>query len=119
MAGGVVFFESHMQSSERMTLAFISSAMQKGALAANYVRADAFVRTNNTISGVKATDLMTGDQFTISASCVVNAAGPWIPLLNGALSSDKLVTAFSKGAHIVTDKITANAAIALATKKQI
>lgn len=118
VTGGVVFYESHMQSSERMTLAFILSAMKKGVLAANYVSADSFIRDNNTIRGVNATDLMNGEQFTISASCVVNAAGPWIPLLNGVLSRDKLVTAFSKGAHIVTDKITANAAIALTTKKQ-
>jgi len=118
VTGGVVFYESHMQSSERMTLAFIASAAGQGAQVANYVSADSFISDNHTIRGIHATDLMSGDTFKISAKCVVNAAGPWIPLLNDALSKDRLVTAFSKGAHIVTDKITANAAIALATKKQ-
>jgi len=118
VTGGVVFFESHMQSSERMTLAFISSAVREGAVVANYVRADSFIRNNGSVCGVNATDIMTGNHFMISASCVVNAAGPWIPLLNDVLAKNKLVTAFSKGAHIVTDKITENAAIALTTKKQ-
>ncbi len=118
VTGGVVFFESHMQSSERMTLAFISSAVKEGAVVANYVSADSFIREGNSVCGVNATDLITGDHFVISAACVVNAAGPWIPLLNEVLSKNKLVTAFSKGAHIVTDKITENAAIALTTRKQ-
>ncbi len=118
VTGGVVFFESHMQSSERMTLAFISSAAKKGAVVANYVSADSFIRKGNRVCGVNARDIVTGKQFTISAACVVNAAGPWIPLLNDVLAKDKLVTAFSKGAHIVTEKITENAAIALTTKKQ-
>ncbi len=118
VTGGVVFFESHMESSERMTLAFISSAVKKSAVVANYVSADSFHRDGNTVNGVNVTDQLSGEQFVISAGCVVNAAGPWIPLLNDALGESKLVTAFSKGAHIVTDKITENAAIALATKKQ-
>jgi len=118
VTGGVVFFESHMESSERTTLAFISSAVKKSAVVANYICADSFHRDGNTVNGVNVTDRQSGEQFTISAGCVVNAAGPWIPLLNEALGENKLVTAFSKGAHIVTDKITGNAAIALATKKQ-
>jgi glycerol-3-phosphate dehydrogenase len=118
ITGGVVFYESHMHSSERMTLAFIAAAQQAGAQVANYVRADSFVRHGDTISGVQTTDVVSGESLTIHATCVVNAAGPWIPLLNNTESKQKLVTAFSKGAHIVTDRVTADAAIALATTKK-
>ena len=118
ITGGAIFYESHMQSSERMTLAFIMSAANNGASVANYVRTDSFIRNENKVKGVCVTDLLTGKNHEIYAKCVINAAGPWIPLLNKELSTKKIVTAFSKGAHIVTSQITIDAAIALTTKKK-
>ena len=116
--GAVLFQESHMYSSERMTLAFICSSVKKGAVAANYVCANDFILTDNMVSGIRATDCLSGKSLTIRAECVINAAGPWIPLLNKTISTRRIVTAFSKGAHIVTTPITNNIAIALPTRKQ-
>ena len=56
--GAALFQESHMYSSERMTLAFISSSIRKGAVAANYVCADKFILANNRVGGIKATDCL-------------------------------------------------------------
>jgi len=116
--GAALFQESHMYSSERMTLAFISSSIRKGAVAANYVCADKFILANNRVGGIKATDCLSGKSLTIRAECVINAAGPWIPLLNKSISTRSIVTAFSKGAHVVTSPITNDVAIALPTQKQ-
>lgn len=118
LTGAVLFQESHMYSSERMTMAFISSSVRKGAIVANYVCADEFILTNNKVSGIKATDYLSGKSLTIKADCVINAAGPWIPSLNKSISTRKIVTAFSKGAHVVTKPITNDVAIALPTRKQ-
>jgi glycerol-3-phosphate dehydrogenase len=118
ITGGALFYESHMQNSERMTLAFIMSAAHKGAMVANYAAAEDFIKNGSTITGVNVIDSSTNKQYDIHASCVVNAAGPWIPLLNKGLATKKIVTAFSMGVHIVTSQITTPASIALPTKKQ-
>ena len=118
ITGAALFYESHMQSSERMTLAFIESSILKGAKVANYVNVDGFLLKNGKVCGVTATDLMENKPLQIKAACVINAAGPWIPLLNKSISTRSIVTAFSKGAHIVTSPVTKNVAVALPTQKQ-
>jgi glycerol-3-phosphate dehydrogenase len=123
ITGGVVFYESHMHSSERMTLGFIETAQQHGACVANYVTVDGLLGAESgCVSGVSVSDRLSGEQFEIQASLVVNAAGPWIPLLNSKIQSSNavagVVNAFSKGAHIVTRQLTDGHAVALPTRKQ-
>ncbi|HHC72031.1 MAG TPA: glycerol-3-phosphate dehydrogenase/oxidase [Thiotrichales bacterium] len=118
ITGAALFHESHMENSERMTLAFVTGAAAMGAVTANYVQAEGFRVRQNRVAGIEATDRLTGDSFEISARCTINAAGPWIPMLNGQLRTDTIVTAFSKGAHIVTPAVTDRVAVALTTDKQ-
>ena len=112
-----------MFSSERMTLAFLETAHRHGANIANYLAVESFLEARKgCISGVKVRDLLSGDAFDIRARLVVNAAGPWIPLLNHNIGQGKnvegVVNAYSKGAHIITRQLTQGHAVALPTKKQ-
>lgn len=123
ITGGVVFYESHMYSSERMTLGFIETAQQHGASVANYLEVTSFPGADEgVVRGVQVKDQLSGESFEINASLVINAAGPWIPLLNrntGSKNSlEGVVSAFSKGAHIVTRSLTQGYAVALPTRKQ-
>lgn len=123
ITGGVVFYESHMHSSERMTLGFIETACRHGACVANYLNVESMLNDDSgRISGVQVKDQLNGEQFDIRASLVVNAAGPWIPMLNTRADNSKkvegVVSAFSKGAHIVTQALTDGHAVALPTRKQ-
>ena len=123
ITGGVVFYECHMFSSERMTLAFLETAHRHGANIANYLAVESFLEARKgCISGVKVRDLLGGDAFDIRARLVVNAAGPWIPLLNHNIGQEKnvegVVNAYSKGAHIITRQLTQRHAVALPTQKQ-
>jgi glycerol-3-phosphate dehydrogenase len=118
LTGGVLFYESHMQNSERMTLAFIDTAVRLGGVAANYVRVESFILRHGQVLGVKATDLMGNQELEIRAQVTANAAGPWIPALNrdlGIRSRGGIVTGYSKGAHIITRSITRQHAVALTT----
>ena len=64
ITGGVVFYESHMHSSERMTLGFIETAQQHGACVANYVAVESLLGVENScISGVRVKDQLSGDKF--------------------------------------------------------
>lgn len=127
ITGGFVFYESHMYSSERMTLGFVETAQQHGASVANYLEVKSFPGAEKgRVSGVQVNDLLSGESFDIQASLVVNAAGPWIPMLNNNIGqSDRsakkvegVVNAFSKGAHIITRQLTQGHAVALPTTRQ-
>ena len=121
LTGGRLFHESHMISSERMTLAFVEGASAHGAVVANYVRADGFLRDGDRVVGVQATDTESGRALAIRARVVVNAAGPWIRTLNEQLgrgSVGRVVTGFSRGAHLVTKSLTDGQAVALPTRRR-
>ena len=121
LTGGVMFYESHMHNSERMVLAFLDHAHQMGSVIANYVEATGFIYENKRVCGVKCVDLETQNNFEIRSKIVVNASGPWIPGLNKSLDNNSLtgvVTGYSKGAHILTEQLTKDCAIALPTNKQ-
>ncbi len=121
ITGGVLFHESHMYSSERMTLAVLDTAARHGAVLANQMRAESFLVEGKRISGIRARDLWGGTEIEVRASTVINAAGPWIPLLNSGAGQGHVtgvVTGFSKGAHIVTRSLTNGHALALPTRKK-
>lgn len=81
VTGGAVWYDYQMQSTDRVTLSFLLSAIDAGACAANYVRVTRLLREHGRVTGVMAEDRMTKTQFVIRASVVVNAAGPWAAAL--------------------------------------
>jgi glycerol-3-phosphate dehydrogenase len=103
-----------------MVLAIIQTARELGAKTYNYVAATGFLGDDDTVSGIIARDQLSGNQFSINASLVVNAAGPWIDGLNSKLkNADKAprINSFAIGSHIVTRQL-CDHAIALTTKHQ-
>jgi glycerol-3-phosphate dehydrogenase len=120
LTGALVYCESHMENSERMTLAVVDTADGKGAVCANYIRAAEFiVEERRSAVGMVVEDLESGERFDIRSRVTVNAAGPWIPALNTSLSGkDPLVASsgFSQGSHLVTRQLIEGAALALPTR---
>ena len=120
VTGAHVLYESHLHSTERMTLAVLKSAVRQGAVIANYVSVDDLRRTGGRVSGVKAWDRLGGEPLEIRARLVANAAGPWLAGLNDRLAAGALrdqVTGLAKGAHIVTRQIIPTFAAALPTAR--
>lgn len=77
VTGGAVWYDYQMTSTDRVTLSFLLSAVDAGTAAANYVKANRFIRDGDRVVGVQAEDGLTGETFDIRGSVVVNAAGPW------------------------------------------
>ena len=77
MTGGGLFFDAQVQNPSRLNLAVLLSAVKSGAVAANYVRVNQFLREGNNVIGVRASDVLSGDSFSVRARLVVNCAGPW------------------------------------------
>jgi hypothetical protein len=101
LVNGLVYYDCLMHSPERLSLDFLMAAAESGADLANYAEVTDFVRTENTVTGVEVTDLLSGHSHTISGHVVVNASGPWADLLLGLMEQEPARHLMrSKGVHI-------------------
>lgn len=95
LTGATMFSDAQMYNPTRLVLAFIKSAISRGARVANYVEATGLLRDGDRVIGVEAVDSKAGKTIQIRARSVLNAAGPWSDwLLEKALpaaSNDKNV----------------------------
>lgn len=120
LTGAVVYHESHMNSSERVTLAVLETADKQGAACANYVRASKLLAGwNQSVTGMVVEDVERGDRFEIRARLTVNATGPWLQDLNRSLfdcAVGMTLKRQSQGSHLVTRQLLKDFAIALPTR---
>ena len=77
LTGGAVFYDSQMYSPPRLALSFIRSAANAGAEVANYVEVTRFLKRENRIEGVRATNVLSGESLEVRSKMVLNTAGPW------------------------------------------
>lgn len=99
--GGAIYAE-YRTDDARLTIEIIKMAVKQGAKVVNYCQAIDFNYRNQIISGAKVTDILTGNQFDIKATVVVNAAGPWVDTLrdiNKSKQGKRLH--LTKGVHLV------------------
>ncbi len=104
VTGGIEWFDGQMHNSDRVHFSAIASAVERGAVAANYVEAAGAMTHGGDVAGVRAVDRLSGDSLEIRARVVLNAAGPWAPELNGCLTAraaDALCPRLSKAMNLV------------------
>jgi glycerol-3-phosphate dehydrogenase len=77
VAGGALWHDGQVRSTERLLIAFLESASRAGARVANHVEVVAFLRAGRRVTGVVARDGVTETEVEIPARMVLNAAGPW------------------------------------------
>ena len=121
VTGAQLLYESHLHSSERMTLAFLKTAVSSGAVVANYTAAHGVLQRRSRVEGVTVIDRLNGERFDVRGRLVVNAAGPWVVALNQRLKVGRLaapVRGFSRGAHLVTRPVSDHFALALPTSRR-
>lgn len=106
-SAGIEYADAYLTENDaRFTWSFIRSAIDRGALAANYLSVDHLERD---AAGwrAQATDLIGQRPITVRASAVVNAGGP---LVDGVNEDMEVATehriVYSKGIHLVVPKLT-------------
>jgi len=108
LTGASLFYDCISIFPERLTLAFIKSAVACGAKVSNYVKVEGFLNDDKkNILGVKVKDLLCNKEKKIFASVTVNCAGPWADILTGLAktnSSNGTSLRRSEGIHIITKK---------------
>lgn len=101
LKGSGLYYE-YRTDDARLTIEVMKTARKYGACCLNYTEALDFIYANGKVAGVKAKDLLTGDEYVFLAKKIVNAAGPWVDLLrekDGSLYGKRLH--LTKGVHLV------------------
>ncbi len=108
LTGSVVYYDCASLFPERLTLAFIKSAVTNGADVANYIEVTGFLREGNSITGIKVSDRLNSMSGEINGKVIVNCAGPWADHILTFTSghSHGEVMRRSEGIHILTKKLT-------------
>ncbi len=106
LTGAALFHDAQMYSPARLGLAFLQSAAEAGAAAANYVEATGFLGSAAKVRGVAACDRISGGALEIRGRLVVNAAGPWAEALLASALGARLAppSAFSRDLCFVTSR---------------
>ena len=107
--GGIEYADAYLKDNDaRFVFSFIRSAMDVGAIAANYVELVSAERVGGKW-GANLRDVESGAELSLSAKVIVNAAGPFLDGLNESWSlRTRHQIVYSKGVHLVVDQLTPN-----------
>jgi len=120
LRNSTVFYDYQSIFPERLTLAFIKSAVEYGAKVSNYSLVENFsFGKPDEINGIIVKDMFSNNTKTIHAPLVVNCGGTWADvILNLALRKKSChKVRRSEGIHIITKKIAGNHVISLQKKE--
>jgi len=104
LRGALVWEDAQVFDSERLVLAFVRSAIARGALAVNYTRADGLESDNGRVTGLRVSRA-DGDSFTVRAHHVVDCSGQWNFL---ATAANTRPSRYVFGLNIVTPPVSAS-----------
>ena len=106
LTGASVFYDCASIFPERLTLAFIKSAVKFNAVVSNYTKVEDFIIENKKIKGVRVKDLIQDKTIDLKGTITINCAGPWADILLGAAKKAKQDNQIrrSEGIHIITKK---------------
>ncbi len=101
---GAGYYVEYKTDDARLTLEVMKKAVEKGALALNYMKVTDLLYKDGKVVGVKVEDLTDGSVSEIYAKKIVNAAGPWVDTLREIDGSKKGKSLqLTKGIHLVFD----------------
>lgn len=105
--GGIEYSDAYLHDNDaRFVFNFVRNAMNKGCIAANYIKSISASRDDNNHWLVEAEDQQSGAQFTIRSKVMINAAGAFVDQLN-KMSGIETVNRhiFSKGIHLIVPRL--------------
>ncbi|WP_044204073.1 glycerol-3-phosphate dehydrogenase/oxidase [Flammeovirga sp. OC4] len=119
LLGSYVYYDCQNAYAERLTLAFIKSAMFHGAEVCNYCKVTDFKVINNTVKGIEGIDLIHNKKVQLNGTVIINCAGAWTDSILQLENSPKRTSTplRSEGIHIVTPSLGNKYAVALVTPK--
>lgn len=120
LTGSSYYYDCQSIFPERLTLAFVKSAVKYGAKVANYAKVESFIyEDGRRIAGVKVRDLLSNRLIDVRGSLTINCGGPWVDIISGIAeqgSSNHQIKR-SEGIHIIVRKILKSGAVTVMTPK--
>ena len=115
VTGAALWHDAQVYDTERLTLAFVASAVDAGAEASNYVEATGFLIQAKQVQGITARDNITNDEYKIRSRMVINSTGPWIDrnLENLNPKSTQPIFQHSLAINIITRSIVQDYAVGI------
>lgn len=107
LRGAVRYFDGMLPDNDaRFVWDFVRKSIDFGATVKNYTRLDGATRSGD-LWTIQLTDSLNGETYSASAKSVVNAAGPLVQnVLDSTGVKAKTGLVFSKGIHLVVEKLT-------------
>jgi glycerol-3-phosphate dehydrogenase len=109
--GAIQYQDAYLiDNDSRFVFSFVRSSIEAGAAVANYVELVSAERVTTDQGDrwvARLRDVDRGEDFTLSARTIVNAAGPFVDGLNqqwGSVTDHRIV--YSKGIHLVVPRLT-------------
>ncbi|MCX6239412.1 MAG: glycerol-3-phosphate dehydrogenase/oxidase [Bacteroidia bacterium] len=105
LKGGVVYHDGQFDDA-RMALALAQSCADNGSIVLNYFKViDLLKNENGDINGVRAKEMVSGEEFNLKANLVINATGVFADDISRMDNPESKPTIKpSRGVHIVLDK---------------
>ena len=117
LTGGVLYFDGQFDDS-RLAVNLAETAIELGAVVINYCGVTEFIKNGTAITGVKAKDEISGNEFEIKAKVVINATGVFADeLLQLAEGHTEKTIVPSQGIHLVVEKHFFKGAVAMMIPK--
>jgi glycerol-3-phosphate dehydrogenase len=110
--GAALYYDAQVFSPERLALENIVDAVAHGAVAVNHAEITAPLYVADRLAGVQVRGRLSGDERSVRARLVVNAAGPWLDLAMARLAANRpprLRT--TKGVHVACERFTDHAVV--------
>nr|WP_262921347.1 glycerol-3-phosphate dehydrogenase/oxidase [Maribellus maritimus] len=117
-----IYYDCISFSPERLTLAFIKSAVEAGAKVLNYAEVKDFLFEKKShkkkVYGCKVFDKVANNEYNVLGRYVINCSGPWADVIvNKALQKDSIkVLRRSEGIHFITKKLVNNYIVTATTR---
>jgi glycerol-3-phosphate dehydrogenase len=117
LTGALVYWDAQVDDA-RYVVTLVRTAASFGAHAASRTQVTGFLREGERVTGVRATDLETGNEVEIRAQQIVNATGVWSDEIQEMVGGRGTINVrASKGVHLVVprDRIHSSTGIILRT----
>lgn len=105
LRGGVIYYDGQFDDA-RLAISLAQTAYKNNATMLNYMKVTGLLKNElGLVSGVKMTDVESGEEFSVKSKTVVNATGVFVDdILKMDQSDAKKTTKASQGVHVVLDK---------------
>lgn len=117
LKGAWVYYDSLNIFPERLTLAFLKSAVHYGAKISNHARMEGFIMEGGRVSGIVVRDLLNNQTHTLKGKLTVNCAGPWadmvLKMAGKGATQDSIRR--SEGIHLIVRNLVGKQAVGTMT----